>query len=69
MNEGRIGVLVTFLALLELVREGLVVLLQSAPFEPIHVKAHRQDTDDEAFEQDFLDSQEFKSADEPMDLL
>jgi len=39
-TEGRIGVVVTFLALLELIRERLVELVQSEPFAPIHVKAH-----------------------------
>jgi segregation and condensation protein A len=39
-KEGRIGVVVTFLALLELIREKLVDLVQSEPFAPIHVKAH-----------------------------
>ena len=39
-KEGRIGVVVTFLALLELIREKLVELVQSEPFAPIHVKAY-----------------------------
>ncbi len=37
--EGRKGVLVTFLAVLELVKEQLVELVQSAPFAPVYVKA------------------------------
>ncbi len=38
-EEGRQGVVVTFLALLELLRESLVELSQAQPFGPIHVKA------------------------------
>lgn len=39
MEEGRLGVVVTFLAILELVKESLVELVQSENFGPIHVKA------------------------------
>ncbi len=38
-SEGRLGVVVTFLAVLELIREKVIDLVQSAPFAPIHVKA------------------------------
>lgn len=38
IEEGRPGVVVTFLAILELVRESLVVLVQAESFGPIHVK-------------------------------
>ena len=38
-EEGRMGVVVTFLALLELLRESLVDLVQADAFAPIHVKA------------------------------
>ncbi len=38
-EEGRMGVVVTFLALLELIRESLLDLVQSEAFAPIHVKA------------------------------
>jgi segregation and condensation protein A len=37
-HEGRAGLLVTFLALLELVRERLVDIVQNAPFAPIHAR-------------------------------
>ena len=37
--EGRAGIVVTFLALLELVRESLLELSQERPFAPIHVRA------------------------------
>jgi segregation and condensation protein A len=38
-EEGRMGVVVTFLAILELIREALLDIVQSEPFAPIHVKA------------------------------
>ena len=39
IEEGRMGVTVTFMALLELVREGLIEIVQAEPFAPIHVRA------------------------------
>ena len=38
-EEGRLGVVVTFLALMELMKESLVELVQTEGFGPIHVKA------------------------------
>jgi segregation and condensation protein A len=38
-EEGRMGVTVTFIAVLELLREGLVEIVQSEPYAPIHVRA------------------------------
>jgi segregation and condensation protein A len=38
-EEGRMGVTVTFVAVLELLREGLVEIVQSEPYAPIHVRA------------------------------
>ncbi|HUW99225.1 MAG TPA: ScpA family protein [Acidiferrobacter sp.] len=37
-SEGKSGVVVTFLAILELVREALVTIVQNEPFAPIHLK-------------------------------
>ncbi len=37
-EEGRMGVVVTFLAVLELLREALLELVQVEPFGPIHVR-------------------------------
>jgi segregation and condensation protein A len=37
--EGRMGVAVTFTALLELLREGLIEIVQSDAYAPIHVRA------------------------------
>jgi segregation and condensation protein A len=39
LEEGRMGVVVTFLAVLELTRESLIELTQAEPFAPIHVRA------------------------------
>src|SRR5574342_469585 len=38
-QEGRMGVTVTFIAVLELLREGLIEIVQSEPYAPIHVRA------------------------------
>ena len=39
LHEGRRGLVVTFMALLELLKESLVVVVQQEPFAPIHLKA------------------------------
>ena len=38
-EEGRMGVIVTFLAIMELVRESLVEFVQNEPFAPIYVRS------------------------------
>lgn len=43
--EGRMGVVVTFLAILELIREALLDIVQSEPFAPIHVKSRGVEPD------------------------
>ena len=40
-EEGRVGVVVTFLAILELLKEQLLELVQAEPYAPIHLKAGR----------------------------
>jgi len=37
-EEGRAGVTVAFIAILELVREGLIDIVQAAPYAPLHVR-------------------------------
>ncbi len=37
-EEGRRGVTVTFIALLEMVREGLIEIVQAEPYAPLHVR-------------------------------
>ncbi len=44
IGEGKAGVVVTFLAILELVRESLLDIVQNSPFETLHVRA-RTDVD------------------------
>ncbi|MCP5181371.1 MAG: segregation/condensation protein A [Pseudomonadales bacterium] len=38
-EEGRLGVIVTFLAMMELIRSGMVSIQQNAPFAPIYLRA------------------------------
>ena len=42
-EEGRLGLLVTFLAVLELVREKLLDLVQSEAYAPVHVRLREAD--------------------------
>jgi segregation and condensation protein A len=39
VTEGKMGVVVSFVAILELLKESLLVVIQPEPFAPIHVKA------------------------------
>lgn len=41
-REGRLGVVVTFLAVMELIKESLVEIVQTESFGPIHVKARSE---------------------------
>jgi segregation and condensation protein A len=38
-EEGRMGVAVTFIAILELLRESVIDVVQSEQFAPLHVRA------------------------------
>ena len=38
-NEGRLGVVVTFLAVMELMKDSMVEIVQTDPFGPIHLKS------------------------------
>jgi segregation and condensation protein A len=42
IQEGRLGIVVTFLAILELVKENLLEIMQSEPFAPIYIKNIKQ---------------------------
>jgi segregation and condensation protein A len=42
VEEGKLGVVVTFMAILELVKESLIELVQNEPFAPIHVRARAE---------------------------
>ncbi len=51
VTEGRMGVVVTFLAILELIKESLLEIVQAEAFAPIHVKAAQVSvTEEEAAE-------------------
>ena len=39
LEEGRMGVVVTFIAILELIRQSILEMVQAAPYAPIYVKA------------------------------
>jgi segregation and condensation protein A len=43
VEEGRRGVVVTFLAIMELVKEALIEIVQAEPYAPIHVTARAAD--------------------------
>jgi len=50
IEEGRLGVVVTFLAILELVKESLLDLVQNEPFAPIHVRTRlKEESEQEVF--------------------
>lgn len=42
INEGRQGVVVTFLAMLELLKDHIIEFVQTNLFSPIHIKAASQ---------------------------
>ena len=59
VDEGRMGVVVTFLAILELVKESLLDLTQTESFAPIHVKAATSTQESDVSEdQPFAEQQE-----------
>lgn len=45
-TEGRLGVVVTFIAILELAKNQLIELIQTEPFNPVHVRARVSALDD-----------------------
>jgi segregation and condensation protein A len=44
-EEGRLGVTVTFVAILELLREQLVEIVQAEPYQPLHVRRAERNLD------------------------
>jgi segregation and condensation protein A len=62
-TEGRLGVVVTFLAVLELIREKLIDLVQNGPYAPIHVKARAA----AASNDDSIDALDISLQDTPAD--
>lgn len=49
-EEGRMGVTVTFAALLELLREQLIEIVQAEPYRPLHVRRAERDPDASALD-------------------
>lgn len=60
VSEGRLGVVVTFLAMLELAKEMLIEIVQEAPLAPIYLKARV-----EHGEEPLTDAAEGDGADDP----
>jgi segregation and condensation protein A len=56
VDEGRMGVTVTFVALLELLREGLLELTQADTFAPLYVRAAAPRTDQPAANDDAVEA-------------
>jgi len=46
VEEGKLGVVVTFMAILELVKESLIELVQNEPFAPIHVRLRAESVEE-----------------------
>lgn len=49
-EEGRLGVTVTFVAILELLREQLVEIVQAEPYQPLHVRRAEPNLDSTTIE-------------------
>lgn len=47
LSEGRLGLVVTFIAMLELMKIGLLDIVQAEPFAPIHLKKIKVENSDE----------------------
>ncbi|MEQ6917020.1 segregation and condensation protein A [Halomonas aquatica] len=56
LEEGRVGVIVTFMAILELAKEAMIEIVQNAPLSPIHVRARLDEQD--AFEEEAVEEEE-----------
>lgn len=57
IEEGRLGVVVTFMAILEMVKEGVLSLVQTESFGPIHVKARTQEVNGDGYDLGELDDE------------
>ena len=67
LEEGRAGVIVTFMAILELAKEAMIEIVQNAPLSPIHVRvrmARDDDADSEALDAEDDGESPFADADE-----
>ncbi len=57
LEEGRPGVVVTFMAILELAKEAMIEIVQNAPLSPIHVRARAALAEGEDGELDDLEEE------------
>nr|WP_244890981.1 ScpA family protein [Halomonas xianhensis] len=55
LEEGRAGVVVTFMAILELAKESMIEIVQNEPLTPIHVRARQPMSEEGAYEADSVD--------------
>jgi segregation and condensation protein A len=60
-TEGRLGVVVTFLAMLELAKEFLISIVQEEPLAPIYVKANAAPAGEAAVVEDFSGDDVFEA--------
>ncbi|WP_425348207.1 segregation and condensation protein A [Vreelandella olivaria] len=63
LEEGRAGVVVTFMAILELAKEAMIEIVQNSPLSPIHVRARRAalaDGEEGAFETEDTEADAFE---------
>nr|WP_224104567.1 ScpA family protein [Halomonas aquamarina] len=63
LEEGRAGVVVTFMAILELAKESMIEIVQNAPLSPIHVRARsgtEVDAEEDVFEASAFDEPAFE---------
>ncbi|WP_447555316.1 segregation and condensation protein A [Vreelandella sp. EE22] len=70
LEEGRGGVVVTFMAILELAKEAMIDIVQNAPLSPIHVRARQAalvDEQESAFEMDDEPSDAFEDVQSELD--
>ncbi|MCB8888062.1 segregation/condensation protein A [Halomonas malpeensis] len=69
LEEGRGGVVVTFMAILELAKEAMIEIVQNAPLSPIHVRARPAALADEesAFAFEEQESDAFEDVDASFD--
>lgn len=52
VEEGRIGVITTFMAMMELIKESLIDIVQNENFGPIHIKSKAEDALDSDINRD-----------------
>lgn len=57
IEEGRLGVVVTFMAILEMVKEGVLSLVQTESFGPIHVRTRTQQVEGDGYDLSELDDE------------